>query len=141
MNKKQTRFLNCPIRTLSDSSPRTPWKEKVEDFMVQSPYPMTDPWDERYSPLPIYEWLIFCGILVGQIHTTICKPKAASILTTTALSPYQSSYFQHLPTKQKQPMICFILLAGFAMPVLLNHRIQLVDYHHVKIFNLLKKVL
>ena len=38
------------------------------------------------------------------------QTKAVSILTTaTALSPYQSSYVQHLPTKQKQPMICFIL--------------------------------
>ena len=33
-------------------------------FLVQHPYPMTDPWDERY--IYLHGWFVFCGKLVGK---------------------------------------------------------------------------
>ena len=112
LNKKQTRFLNCPIMTLSDSSPRTGLfgssvsmerkKSKIPWSKVHTPWRIHG---TKGSPLPIYEWLIFCGILVGQIQIwRICKPRLFQFLRLLLLfhhtKVHTSNIFQRNKSNQ-----------------------------------------
>ena len=63
------------------------WQSKVSCQWGKYIYqPMTDPWDERYI-LPMHDWLILYGKLVGKYTVRPTDPNGQSMAIQSKLNP------------------------------------------------------